>query len=129
MINEYKEPEDFLMDDTFKQYCEGSSENCVVFWENWIENHPEKKKVIGKAKKLYKILSGNLKPVNEQLVFIDRQMSEEVKTKRFSFAHYGIAATLFIVFLSGLLLLPAPAVFHPEYAGRHYRCSGAGLRQ
>ncbi|WP_316816687.1 FecR family protein [Pedobacter nyackensis] len=103
MINEYKEPEDFLMDDTFKQYCEGSSQKCVVFWENWIENHPEKNNVVNKARQLYQILSGNLKPVNEQLAFLDRQISSEVKVRRIGFTYYGIAAAIFIAVLFGIL--------------------------
>jgi len=120
MINEYKEPEDFLMDDTFKQYCEGSSHKCVIFWENWIENNPEKKNVVSKAKQLYQILSGNLKPVNEQLAFIDGEISPEIKTRRFSFAHYGIAAALFMAILSGLLYFNSSLTTNPVYKTKNF---------
>ncbi|QIL42089.1 hypothetical protein G7074_24160 [Pedobacter sp. HDW13] len=103
MIDEYKYPEDFLMDDTFKQYCEGSNEKCVIFWETWIAKHPEKHKTLQAAKKLYQVLSGNLKPVNKQLDYLTNQISPVTKVKRFRSVHYAIAASLLVVLFIGLL--------------------------
>ncbi|SMC97934.1 FecR family protein [Pedobacter nyackensis] len=103
MINQYIEPEDFLMDDTFIQYLKGSNQKCVVFWEAWIEKHPEKHLIVEKAKRLHQILSGNLKPVHQQLAFINEQISTEKKVRKFGFRFYGIAASFFIVLLTGLI--------------------------
>lgn len=105
MIDGYKYPEDFLMDDTFKQYCEGSNIKCVLFWEDWIAKHPEKLKTVNAAKSLYKVLSGNLKPVDQQLNYLSNQISHPpvTQTRRFSAFQYGIAASLFIALLAGIL--------------------------
>jgi len=118
MVDEYKYPEDFLMDDTFKQYCEGSNQKCVVFWEEWINKHPEKHKTVFAAKKMYQLLSGNLKPVNQQIDYLSAQLNPVAKVKRFSAVHYTIAASVLILFLAGLMYLiyerPNKAV---HYAG------------
>jgi transmembrane sensor len=105
MIDEYSYPEDFLMDDTFKQYCEGSNKNCVIFWEDWIAKHPEKHKAFYAAKKLYAVLSGDLKPVDQQLDYLTNQISPAIKTKRFNSIYYGIAASIFIVLFLGLMYI------------------------
>ncbi|WP_316801832.1 FecR family protein [Pedobacter nototheniae] len=117
MIDEYNYPEDFLMDDTFKQYCEGSSKKCVLFWEDWIAKHPEKNKTINAAKNLYKILSGDLKPVDQQLDGLTNQISPVAKISRFSAIHYGMAASIFIVLFLGLIYVSyqKPNVA-PQYA-------------
>ncbi|MGM9478301.1 FecR family protein [Pedobacter sp. GSP4] len=103
MVDEYNYPEDFLMDDTFKQYCEGSNEKCVVFWEKWIAEHPEKRKTVYAAKKLYQLLSGNLKPVNQQVEYLNRHLNPEIKPKRFRTVHYAIAASILLLLFAGLM--------------------------
>ena len=105
MIDGYKYPEDFLMDDTFKQYCEGSSKKCVLFWEDWIAKHPEKHKTVDAAKKLYRVLSGDLKPVDQQVDYLTSMISPVTKVRRFSAIHYGIAASIFVVILLGLIYI------------------------
>ncbi len=105
MVDEYKYPEDFLMDDTFKQYCEGSNEKCVVFWETWMDKHPEKHKTVYAAKKLYQLLSGNLKPVNKQLDYLTNQITPVTKVKRFRPVHYAIAASVLVVLFLGLMYI------------------------
>ncbi len=105
MIDEYNYPEDFLMDDTFKQYCEGSNTKCINFWVDWIAKHPEKHKTVYVAKKLYKVLSGDLKPVNQQLDYLNSMILPVAKTKSFRRMHYGIAASIFVVILLGLIYL------------------------
>lgn len=103
MIDEYNYPEDFLMDDTFKQYCEGSNKKCILFWEDWIERNPEKFKIVQAAKKLYKLLSGNLKPVDQQLAHLILKLTPEVKVQWYNRRFLSIAASIFILLLCGLL--------------------------
>jgi transmembrane sensor len=105
MIDGYNYPEDFLMDDTFKQYCEGSNQKCVLFWEEWIAKHPEKHKTVHAARKLYQVLSGDLKPVNQQVDYLTEQLSPKIKVKRFKPSHYAIAASILVIFLAGLIYL------------------------
>jgi ferric-dicitrate binding protein FerR (iron transport regulator) len=42
--------EDFIMDETFQSYYFGLNGQDVAFWEQWIEDHPEKRDDITKAK-------------------------------------------------------------------------------
>lgn len=117
MIDEYKYPEDFLMDDTFKQYCEGSSKKCVLFWEDWIAKHPEKHKTVDAAKKLYGVLSGDLKPVDQQVDYLTSMISPVAKVRRFSAIQYGIAASIFVVILLGLIYINySKPIEQPQYA-------------
>lgn len=122
MIDQYTEPEDFLMDDTFKQYCEGSNQKCVIFWEAWIAKNPEKHKTIATAKRLHQILSGNLKPVHEQLTFLNKEISPEIKVRKTSLSIYGIAASFFIILLAGLFYFyfqnPAEPIYVETYVSK-----------
>jgi transmembrane sensor len=59
--------EDFLVDNTFQLYCAGADKLCIAYWENYIKQHPEQDHVIKEARRLYTILSGNKKPLNQQL--------------------------------------------------------------
>ncbi|MBE9601536.1 FecR family protein [Pedobacter sp. MC2016-24] len=54
------EIEDFLIDDTFQQYCLGSNPESTKFWRNWLNENPEKKVVADKARDMYFLLNGNL---------------------------------------------------------------------
>lgn len=105
MIDEYRYPEDFLMDDTFKQYCEGSNQKCMLFWEEWISKHPEKHKTVYAAKKMYQLLSGNLKPVNQQVDYLTAQLNPVIKVKKFRKVHYAIAASVLVILLAGLIYM------------------------
>lgn len=64
---DYKQLEDFLIDDTFQKYCSGEDKNCVLYWQQYSLNHPEQAEMIQKAKRLYQILVGNRRSVHEQL--------------------------------------------------------------
>jgi ferric-dicitrate binding protein FerR (iron transport regulator) len=52
MINDYQKFEDFILDESFREYILGSSETSVSFWNNWIETHPEKQGEIRKARQI-----------------------------------------------------------------------------
>jgi len=59
--------EDFLVDSTFQQFCAGTDKICVGYWEKYIAAHPEQANVIAEARRLHFILSGNKRPLNNQL--------------------------------------------------------------
>lgn len=68
MINtKYENVEDFLIDNTFQQYCSGENKQCVQYWNNYLLNHPEQKETIMQAKRLFHILVGNKKPLDAQV--------------------------------------------------------------
>ncbi len=50
--------EDFIMDESFRQYCSGTDPVAVSFWEQWLAEHPERKEWVQAAKELYLQLNG-----------------------------------------------------------------------
>ena len=71
--------EDFLVDSTFQQFCAGTDKLCVEYWEKYISAHPEQAKVIAESKRLYFILSGNKRPLNNQLELLKQNFDTEKK--------------------------------------------------
>ncbi|MHA4808816.1 FecR family protein [Flavitalea flava] len=62
--------EDFVCDESFRDYCTGSEPDAIQFWTNWIKNHPDKQAVLEEAKALIAILNakqGNLVEQTDQL--------------------------------------------------------------
>ena len=51
--------EDFIIDQSFQQYCLGTNEEAVKFWTNWKASHPQKATELEKAKALYLLLNGS----------------------------------------------------------------------
>jgi transmembrane sensor len=51
------EVEDFVCDQTFQQYCLGSSPQAIVFWENWIVSNPSRNTEAEEAKQMIALLS------------------------------------------------------------------------
>jgi transmembrane sensor len=54
------EIEDLLQDPSFCNYCQGTDEQAVCFWEEWIAAHPGKQETCKQAKELYYLLNGNI---------------------------------------------------------------------
>ncbi len=50
---------DFVMDESFQQYCLGTDDAADNFWAGWIKENPSQQKEIDKAKDLCLILNGN----------------------------------------------------------------------
>jgi transmembrane sensor len=53
--------EDLILDETFREYVEATSEESVNFWNKWIHDHPEKADDVRKAKTILIALLGNRK--------------------------------------------------------------------
>lgn len=45
-------PEDFLKDDDFIQWVKNPTDAQILFWENWLNAHPEKAEAVVKAKQI-----------------------------------------------------------------------------
>lgn len=54
------EPEDFLLERSFCNYCLRTDEEDVAFWESWIIENPDKNELVKQAKELFFMLNGNL---------------------------------------------------------------------
>ncbi|WP_443936568.1 FecR family protein [Pedobacter sp. MW01-1-1] len=93
------EPEDFLVDNTFQLYCSGTDKLSVEYWAKYIHAHPEQAGVIAEAKRLYFILSGNKRPLDNQLEQFKADLenpSTTLKVKR-NFTWLKIAAAIVLV--------------------------------
>ncbi|MDR6782120.1 transmembrane sensor [Pedobacter africanus] len=99
--------EDFLVDNTFQLYCAGKDKLCIAYWEDYIKAHPEQEATINEAKRLYIILSGQKKPLNQQLDLLKNDVKPEVEENtvplRRTYTWLKIAAVL--LFVSGLVLV------------------------
>lgn len=47
------EAEDFILDESFQNYCLGTQEEDVIFWEEWIKKNQHKSATVNQAKDLY----------------------------------------------------------------------------
>lgn len=54
------EAEDFLQEQSFLNYCVASNEEDVLFWTNWISEHPDREPAVKQGKELYYLLNGNI---------------------------------------------------------------------
>lgn len=111
--------EDFLTDTTFQKYCLGTDTGAVLFWEEWIKTHPEKRKETERAKQLYYLLNGNntrfrfeadeskFKTVVEQLMNTGSGPVREKKIRKlFSSGRIiAVAAAACVLMAAGLLKL------------------------
>ncbi len=62
---DYSNAGDFIQDDSFREYVEGTRIESVNFWNAWILEHPEKKEEVGKAKNiLLTLLSHHKKEIS-----------------------------------------------------------------
>ena len=55
------EPEDFLSNESFVNYCSFVNDADVQFWSEWILLHPHKRKAFEQAVSLYEVLNGGWK--------------------------------------------------------------------
>jgi ferric-dicitrate binding protein FerR (iron transport regulator) len=58
MNQEFNTAEDFLLNDSFLQYCSRTDLAAVEYWENWIAANPEKEAVFNKARDLFLLVNG-----------------------------------------------------------------------
>jgi ferric-dicitrate binding protein FerR (iron transport regulator) len=54
------EAEDFLLEESFRNYCLGINDKDVQFWQEWIVAHQARQPVIQQARELYFVLNGNI---------------------------------------------------------------------
>lgn len=59
--------EDFVCDESFRNFCNGSDAAAVQSWQKWIGEHPEKAEMIQEARQLISILNARQGNVQDQL--------------------------------------------------------------
>ena len=104
MIKDYIHPEDFLMDDTFRKYCEGTDEACIAFWEHWIGKNAERIALVQRAKQLQQVVSASMRPSHQQLETLKAAVQEhDARASRRWISNWAIAASLLVIVGAGLL--------------------------
>ncbi|QEH41286.1 FecR family protein [Chitinophaga sp. XS-30] len=78
---QHPEPEDLLCDESFLRFCRGEEKADVLFWENWIEAHPDKFTVVSNAKRLFEVLSAGQGNRLEQLASLKDAIARRERFK------------------------------------------------
>jgi ferric-dicitrate binding protein FerR (iron transport regulator) len=111
--------EDFLQDSFFLQWMQGQNQ-AVEFWEDWLENHPEKKEEVQKARYLFSELTFEENEIEdterEQLwskisaetIDSDRTLSHKIKPNWARVAAY--AAMLAILVIAAIYFWPSSSM-------------------
>jgi transmembrane sensor len=112
------EIEDFLHDDFFIDWVLNSTADHQAFWEQWLLDNPERKKVLESARQI--IAAINVKPINDGLSneevnaivanvqsgFQDKNPEPKVRVLKFYQTQWFRIAAILIVFVTlGLLFL------------------------
>ncbi|MBA4168207.1 MAG: DUF4974 domain-containing protein [Chitinophagaceae bacterium] len=67
--------EDFLMEESFVNFCLERNLEDAAFWNRWLETHPEKVKEVDLAKQLYYLLNGYITATElkeNKLIFLEK---------------------------------------------------------
>jgi ferric-dicitrate binding protein FerR (iron transport regulator) len=111
--------EDFVCDESFRNYCSGSDKTAVQFWKAWIRDHPERSGEVREAERLISILNARQGNVQEQLEqlkdgilrfdLLKRSLSDEpVKVPSFRWKYLaGAAAAVLVAIVAVWLLIPS----------------------
>jgi hypothetical protein len=103
--------EDFVLDESFRNWVLGRDQGDVAFWEEWIKAHPDMKPLVDEAGYIIVELEGEEIQVSREEIdrqyeeiaaYFDRALEKKQKVKRF---HTGfiakIAATVLIILSAG----------------------------
>lgn len=102
--------EEFIADDFFQQWVLEPDQKSTTFWENWLQQHPEKQETISEAREIVLMLGSNVKrlpheriaPLRQTLM---NQLDEPSKTRniwqwgKVAAVLAGLAATVTLVLL------------------------------
>ena len=111
MDQNYRNAEDFLCDESFQRYCQGTDPSATAQWQEWEKAHPEAAADIAEAKKIFAILNANQGNLQEQATQLKDGMDRsallkealEQTPKRRSYRYISIAAA--ILALAGISLI------------------------
>ncbi|MDF2476559.1 MAG: anti-sigma factor [Sphingobacterium sp.] len=102
---DYKQLEDFLIDDTFQKYCSGEDKNCILYWQQYCLNHPDQVEMILKAKRLYQILVGNRKSIHEQMERLKTDLQntpiESAPIRQITWQKWAAIAAVLVALVAG----------------------------
>jgi ferric-dicitrate binding protein FerR (iron transport regulator) len=59
--NDYQNFEDFILDESFREYVTATSETSVAFWKSWLISHPDKENEVRKASQILTTLLNSRK--------------------------------------------------------------------
>lgn len=98
-------PEDFLIDNTFQSYCAGTNELCISYWEKFVLQNPQHTAAFEEARRIYYILNGNKKPLNQQVQAAKHRLSANTFHKPIRiFRNSWVRIAAALVLLAGLAI-------------------------
>lgn len=74
--------DDFLMDDLFLAYCQGSDPTAVIFWERWQLRKPSNLNAFREAQQLFSLLSGHKPRLDQSLQELEILIHGEHQTAK-----------------------------------------------
>ena len=104
-VADYRNFEDFILDDSFREFTEGTRDESVKFWNDWILDHPEMEGEIRQAREVLLTLLGNRKrelasekaaALKRLLADLDYQPRLKSRTRVLTSVWSGIAATILL---------------------------------
>jgi transmembrane sensor len=104
----FKYVEDFLIQNSFQMYCARSDAQCVKYWENYIKSNPDQLENIQEAKRLYFILNGAKKPIDESLLNLSNKiLYKKHLLSKFRINVFKVAAVFISILSIGFVLYQA----------------------
>lgn len=99
--------DDFLMDDLFLAYCQGSDPAAVIFWERWQSAKPPNLNAFREAQQLFSLLNGQKPRLDQALLELETLIRGEQQTAKIvpmpvaaatpRFTWWAIAASVLLV--------------------------------
>ncbi|MFD2934258.1 FecR family protein [Spirosoma flavum] len=126
--------EDFLFDESFRQWIEGTSPQAITFWEQWLVQHPDRTDVVKQAQELVRALNDHYRddaPTDRFTSELDCLMQRAAERRdaesetpilpigqRYSWWRWGVAASIIITVGLSIWLYRhiTPRAGHDSYA-------------
>lgn len=122
--------EDFLMDDAFVRWVHQPNENDLAFWQDWIQQHPEKKEVIRQAHEMLMLMKTDQEKASvHEITTLKNRIAKSTastsrneisviqpmyKTSSIRRSWYWVAASMVLLLMAGALVwnnLPSETIY------------------
>lgn len=117
----YNSINDFLEDNSFKNWVMQKNAMDITFWEFWIANNQDKKELVTKAKDLILGISFQKNMVSDEKLALEwKKLEKKIKVKKQKFRllkPFGIAASILLMVTIGVYFLNSSKVTHKTNFG------------
>ncbi len=95
--------EDFLAEESFQQYCSGTDENAIAFWNKVLEQEPQVTGNFNEAVELFNLLNAGQGNLSQQTERLEKRIAEagrqnsKGKVRRISYRWWAAAAVVLLL--------------------------------